>query len=114
MSDFKQRFKVIYEKYTALYGVGCARVNETSFAKFLDIPVTSVRNWRDRNTVPSAKGLKAIHDKLGFAYDWLISGDGEMFDTKDAEIARLQSMLFHDGVTDKESLPDTAKAAGQE
>jgi len=133
MDNFKQRFEIIYEKYKTLYGAGCARVNERTFASFLEIPVQTVRNWRERNTVPSAKGLKALHDKLGFAYDWLISGEGEMFDNtakalatkdealaaqarlveeKDAEIARLRAMLLVDGVGDKDAATNTGKAAG--
>ncbi|MDE6734744.1 MAG: hypothetical protein K2J64_04675 [Desulfovibrio sp.] len=42
-----------------------------------------MQKW-EMGQVPTAKDLKAIHDRLGFAYDWLIAGEGEMFDSPEA------------------------------
>lgn len=39
-----------------------------------------MQRW-EKGQVPAARDIKTIHDKLGFAYDWLIAGEGEMFDT---------------------------------
>lgn len=61
--------------------------------------------------MPGPESLKLIHDKLGFSYDWLIAGEGEMFDTKDAEIARLTNMILVDGVGDKHGSENIGKAA---
>lgn len=111
------------------------RPNETALGRYIGVSKTTVQRWKG-GQVPAAKDIKTIHDKLGFSYDWLITGEGEMFDTtarelaakdealvakdqvieeKDAEIARLTNMIFVDGVGDKHGSGSIVKVAdGQE
>lgn len=136
MDDFKQRFEIIYKKYAGWGIQNGFKPSKLSFSRFLGVPQGTMQGWEYRGSLPTGKDLKTIHDKLGFSYDWLITGEGEMFDTKDrelaakdeelaakdrlmeekdAEIARLTNMIFVDGAGDKHGSENIGKAAaGQE
>lgn len=127
MEDFSQRFGIIYKKFAEWGEQNGFKPSKLAFARFIGVVQATMQRW-EKGQIPSAKDIKTIHDKLGFAYDWLISGEGEMFDEaekllaeKDAKIERLEAenrklntRLIHDGVTDEKSLPNISKAAGQE
>lgn len=34
----------------------------------------------EKGQMPTANDLRSIHDKLGFSYSWLITGQGDPFD----------------------------------
>lgn len=117
MGDFKERFEIIFRKYAEWGRKNGFRPSKLALARFLDIPQATLQGWENRGSAPSGKALKTIHDKLGFSYDWLITGEGEMFDTQaltiaelEAENERLKTRLSI------ESLPETeiARAAGAE
>lgn len=115
--NFSARFKIIYAKYCAIEIEANGRPSESALARFLEVSQTTVQRWKN-SQIPSPESLKVIHDKLGFSYDWLISGEGEMFDEtaailaeKDAEIARLRTMLLLEGAAGEAA---AARAAGQE
>lgn len=113
MKNFKHRFEIIYNEYTKGFEGTGAKPNLSAFARFLELPVSTVKSWEKRDVIPSAKDIKIIHDKLGFSYDWLIAGEGEIYDTatqklaeQEAEIKRLRKQSVIE--------PALAKAAGQE
>ena len=110
--NFSGRFKIIYAKYCAIEIEADGRPSESALARFLDVSQTTVQRWKN-SQIPGPESLKAIHDKLGFAYDWLIAGEGEMYDTtvqklaeQEAEIRRLRKQATNE--------PALARAAGQE
>lgn len=128
MEDFRQRFEIIYKKFFDWGKQNGFKPSKLAFSRFLGVSQGAIQNWEYKGTLPAGKDLKTIHDKLGFSYDWLITGEGDMFDEaarllaeKDAEIERLKeenrkltTHPDHDGMTDEKSLADIAKAAGQE
>ena len=79
-----------------------------------------MQKW-EKGQRPTAPHIKLIHDKLGFSYDWLITGEGEPMDEQqkqiealEQEVKQLRTQLLHDGVTDEKSLTNIGTAAGQE
>lgn len=120
-NNFSERFKIVFKKYAEMVEKMGSRPSESGLARFLEVSQTTLQRWKNYQ-LPDPESLKAIHDKLGFSYDWLITGEGEMFDQmssllaeKDAEIARLRTMLLGEGVGDKAAATAiTARAAGQE
>lgn len=111
--NFSERYNIVFGKYAKLITEMGGKPSESGLARFLGVSQTTTQRWKNYQ-IPNGKGLKAIHDKLGFSYDWLIAGEGEMFDTRDAEIARLRTRQLVEGTTDKTAVTDTARAAGQE
>lgn len=118
MEEFKQRFEIIYKKF-ADWGIQNGfKPSKLAFSRFIGVFQATMQRW-EKGQIPSGKDLKTIHDKLGFSYDWLISGEGEMFDSaaqklaeQEAEIARLRTMLLIDGVGDKAAATGIGEAAG--
>ena len=93
MKDFKHRFEIIYKKYADWGILNGFKPSRLSLSRFLDVPQGTMQGWEYRGSLPSPKDLKTIHDKLGFAYDWLITGEGEMFDEAVARIAELEAEI---------------------
>lgn len=121
MKNFRQRFEIIYEAYVNLVANTGAKPSKLAFSRFLGVAQGTMQNWDYNGTVPSGKDLKTIHDKLGFSYDWLISGEGEPMDRThekvealEAEVQRLRTRLFVEGSTDKDVAPNTNKASGEQ
>lgn len=120
MENFSSRFAIIYKKF---YDWGIAngfKPSKLAFSRFVGVAQSTMQNW-EKGQIPAPKDLKTLHDKLGFAYDWLICGEGEMLDetaarlaSQEAEISRLRTRLLVDGVTDEKSADSTARAAGHE
>ncbi len=80
MENFSQRFEIIYKKYYAWGVENGFKPSKLAFSRFIGISQGCMQKW-EKGQIPAGKDLKTIHDKLGFAYDWLIAGEGEMFDT---------------------------------
>ena len=49
------------------------------FCAFLSISTGKNQKWA-QGQWPSAEDIETIHDKLGFAYSWLVTGEGEPFE----------------------------------
>lgn len=118
--NFSQRFEMIYEKYKSLVAdLGC-KPSELAFSRYIEVVQATMQNWK-KGQIPGPKDLKKIHDKLGFAYDWLISGQGEMFDNtaqrlaeQERQIQELSARLCGNESAAKASASNTAHAVGQE
>lgn len=54
-------------------------LNETSFAKNLNFPQTTISNMFNRNSYPKAELLLSIVKKWNVSAEWLLTGEGEMF-----------------------------------
>lgn len=121
MENFKDRFAIIYKRYYEWGIQNGFKPSKLGLSRFLNVPQGTMQNWEYKGKIPSGKDLKTIHDKLGFSYDWLISGEGEMLDqaaeklaSQEAEIAKLKTLILVDGVGDSGGLTNTGRAAGQE
>ena len=49
------------------------------FCDFLDISAGKREKW-SKGQWPSAEDLEKLHDRLGFSYRWLITGEGDPFE----------------------------------
>lgn len=83
MADFSARFAVIYKKFADWAAGNGFRPSKLAFSRFIGISQGGMQKW-EMGQVPTGRDLKTIHDKLGFAYDWLIAGEGPMFDSPEA------------------------------
>lgn len=120
MDDFKQRFEIIYKKY-ADWGIQNGfKPSKLAFSRFLGVFQATMQRW-EKGKLPNPKEMKTIHDKLGFSYDWLITGEGEPMDDQqkrieelEEEVKQLRTRQIVEGTTDKAAVTVTARAAGQE
>lgn len=116
MDDFSQRLELIYKKYFDWGEANGFKPSKLAFSRFLGVTQGAMQKW-EKGTIPSAKFIKIIHDKLGFSYDWLIAGEGEMFDAsaqiianQKNEISRLQTQIRVEGASDQGARTDTGLA----
>ncbi len=49
------------------------------FAKYFDIPETTMRNYETGLREPPASIMRIYKDRCGISLDWLVTGEGEMF-----------------------------------
>ncbi len=73
MSDILLRIKKIITKMA---------LSDSAFAKSIDIPQTTFSNLLNRDSDPKADVLKSIIKKYNISADWLLTGEGEMFQTE--------------------------------
>jgi phage repressor protein C with HTH and peptisase S24 domain len=76
--NFTQQFEIIRNKFIA--GEGGKNSTLLAFAHFLGHTHDGKVNAWKKGQWPSADDITSIHDRLGFAYRWLLTGEGEMFD----------------------------------
>lgn len=61
--------------------------NLKTFAEQANIPYRTLQNYILSGREPNAEALMKLHSRLGINLNWLISGNGEMFDeTKNENI----------------------------
>lgn len=62
--------------------------NLKTFAEQADIPYRTLQNYILSGREPNAEALMKLHSRLGINLNWLISGNGEIFDeTKNEKVA---------------------------
>ena len=120
MNSFEEQFKIIYQKFADWATSEGFKPNRTAFARHIGVSQGCMQKW-EKGQRPTAPHIKLIHDKLGFSYDWLITGEGEpmneqqkQIEALEQEVKQLRTQLLHDGVTDEKSLTNIGTAAGQE
>lgn len=55
------------------------KATNKTFCGFLNISTGKLQKW-SKGQWPSAEDLETIHDKLGFSYSWLVTGEGDPFE----------------------------------
>lgn len=55
------------------------KATNKTFCDFLNISTGKLQKW-SKGQWPSAEDLETIHDKLGFSYSWLVTGEGDPFE----------------------------------
>lgn len=76
MGDFSQQFEIIYEKFSRWAKSDNRPSSKLAFSRYLDISQGRMQKW-EAGQIPRPADLKIIHDKLGFSYSWLVTGEGE-------------------------------------
>lgn len=76
MDSFAQRFEIIYKKFSGWAKSDNRPYSKLAFSRYLDISQGRMQKW-EAGQIPRPADLKIIHDKLGFSYSWLITGEGE-------------------------------------
>lgn len=78
--------KVWHYKYEYVYDFFCSVADSKGykstvrgFCDFLGISAGKRQKW-SQGQWPSAEDLEILHDKLGFSYRWLITGEGDPFE----------------------------------
>lgn len=90
MSNFSSRFEIIYKNFYD-WGVSNGfKPSKLAFSRYIGISQGAMQKW-EKGQLPSASHIKIIHDKLGFSYDWLITGQGEMFDKSQERLKELEA-----------------------
>ncbi|QEH48416.1 helix-turn-helix domain-containing protein [Aggregatibacter actinomycetemcomitans] len=56
--------------------------NLKTFAEQSDIPYRTLQNYILSGREPNAEALMKLHTRLGINLNWLVSGDGQMFNSK--------------------------------
>ena len=79
MEQFTERFELIYKKYCELAKANGLPTSKSALSRFLGVTLGNMQKW-EKGQIPTASGLQAIHDKLGFSYAWLIAEQGEPFE----------------------------------
>ena len=132
MPDFSQRFVIVYKKFMELAASKGEPTSKLALSRFLNVSQGCMQNW-ERGKIPQPDDLIAMHEKLGFSFDWLLTGKGEPSEeNRDVDIAGLQAeiealrrelaqadrinrqltaRLLLDGVGDKGAAINTDKAA---
>lgn len=68
-------------------------LNDSSFARELGFPQTTISNMLNRNSDPKSELLLAIVKKWGVSTDWLLTGEGEMFRGETREVSQTYAKI---------------------
>lgn len=58
-------------------------MSDNAFAKSIEVPQATFSNMFQRKSEPKPSWLKTISEKYNISANWLLTGDGEMYETKD-------------------------------
>jgi len=132
MSEFIQRFEVIYKKFAERAAAEGRPASKLAFARFVGVSQGCMQKW-EKGQIPNAKDLITIRDKLGFSLNWLITGEGNLWDESMLEVdelkariavleaelreadrinRKLTTRLLVDGVGDKDGATNIGRAGG--
>lgn len=76
MSDFSQRFEIIYKRFFELAAAENLPNSKIDLARMLGISQGRLQHW-ERGQIPRPDDLIKIHNTLGFSYSWMLTGDGD-------------------------------------
>lgn len=133
--NFSELFELIYKKFIENYSGKIASLG--AFATYLGHTHNGKVNAWKKGQWPSAEDIAVIHDKLGFDFRWLLTGEGNPLeippkepDSAEMEHLRLENKklradlaeadrlnrklatrMFIDGVGDKGAVTNIGKAA---
>lgn len=76
MTDFSDRFEIIYQIFSAGAEGKGYRVSKLAMAKYLGITQGKMQSW-ESGQVPKPDDLELLHNKFGLSYEWLLTGKGK-------------------------------------
>lgn len=125
---FKKNFDFIYNFFVQSTKAQEFGPSYSGFARFLGVSVGKIQAWREGGQWPKAPDIALLHKKMGFSYEWLVTGEGEPFEKVDAALpilaplpevdiaallARLEAVEKKlEGVTDDGESPRAGTRAG--
>lgn len=59
-------------------------MSDNAFAKSIDVPQATFSNMFQRKSEPKPSWLKTISEKYNISANWLLTGEGEMYEKKEA------------------------------
>ena len=86
--DWSQPFKIIYDIFSSSSHINEFGKSKLGLARFLGLSQGKTQAW-EKGQWPSADDLWVIAEKLGLDYKWLITGNGDPFGAKPAELPKL-------------------------
>ena len=76
--NFTQYFEIIYKNFKLKAASLGTKATNRGFCELLSVTRGKLQKWK-LGQWPSAEDIAAIHDNLGFSYEWLLTGEGDMF-----------------------------------
>lgn len=67
------------------------RVSKAAFAKFLETSPGKLQNW-EMGSLPQQDDLQLLHHTFGLSYRWLVTGEGEPFDSEKSHLNRVMEL----------------------
>lgn len=74
-----QQYKMVYNFFCSVALSKGFKPTLRGFCDCLGISMGKRQKW-SQGQWPSAEDLETIHDKLGFSYRWLVTGEGDPFE----------------------------------
>lgn len=84
---FKKQFDLIHDIFKKSNHALEFGTSYSGFARFLGVSVGKVQAWREGGQWPKAQDIALLHRKMGFSYEWLVTGEGDPFDTPQKQTA---------------------------
>lgn len=85
------KYQLVYDYFCSVADSKGSKATVRGFCDFLGISAGKRQKW-SQGQWPSAEDLENLHDKLGFSYRWLITGEGDPFEEggtlPEAEVAK--------------------------
>jgi len=75
MGDFSQQYVIIYDYFKSQAMEKQKPSSKLDLARLLGVSQGQMQNW-EKGKYPNAAACLAIHKKLGFEFEWLITGQG--------------------------------------
>ena len=75
MSNFSQQFVIIYDYFKSKAEESQKPSSKLDLARLLGVSQGQMQNW-EKGQRPNALACLAIHKKLGFEFEWLVTGQG--------------------------------------
>lgn len=73
------KYQLVYDYFCSVAGSKGFKPTVRGFCDFLEISPGKRQKW-SQGQWPSAEDPETLHDKLGFSYRWLITGEGDPFE----------------------------------
>lgn len=78
--NWSEKYEIVYKNFCKINYLKEKTPTIRGFCNFLGISLGKRQKW-ELGQWPSADDLHTLHEKMGFTYQWLITGEGEPFDT---------------------------------
>lgn len=75
MRNFSQQFVIIYDYFKSNAEESQKPSSKLDLARLLGVSQGQMQNW-EKGQRPNALACLAIHKKLGFEFEWLVTGQG--------------------------------------
>ncbi len=100
VKNWSQKFVMIKELFCTKADELGYKKTDKDFQEYLGIGSGKMRNWR-AGQWPSAEDLEVLHEKFGFAFSWLVTGEGDPFvETANAVAVEKEVALLREQIID--------------